>query len=127
MKILSLIHDENLDCKFRVKMLIRKLLKVITYSGGINKLNINTKKLLFNCFVRCHLLYGLVVWGGAKNTVISPLVKTKNISKIWSKIGNKYMHTKNRIEKYSILNLKDESLAQESKFLWHCNKENSTQ
>lgn len=86
---------KTLIWKLHVKNVNKKIAKENYLLWRHNKkLNIETKKLIYNSFVRCHLLYGLVVWGGAKNTVMSPLTKT--IKKVWSKIGKKYMHTKNR-------------------------------
>lgn len=79
-------------------------------------LNIEAKKTIYESFVRCHLLYGLTIWGGAKKQILLPLEKT--LSRIWRKIGPHKMHTLNRLQKFSILKLEDELLIQESKFLW---------
>ncbi len=82
------------------------------------KLNIpvTTKKVIYESFVRCHLLYGLTVWRGAKPSLIKPLEKL--IHKIWKKIGNRNSHSLPRLKKYYILKLEDELAIQESKVVW---------
>jgi len=120
-KLLGIILDENLDWKLHVRHVTKKISKgnYLLWRHS-KKLNPDTKMLIYNCFVRCHLLYGLVAWGGAKNVVTNTLVRT--LKKVWSKIGKKFMHTNNRLEKFSILKFQDEVVAQESKILWHWNK-----
>jgi hypothetical protein len=61
---LGLYIDENLNWKEHCKKVIGKINK-----GGYllwrhkRKLSSGTKKLIYKSFVRCHLLYGLIVWG----------------------------------------------------------------
>jgi len=88
-----------------------------------SKLTISMKKTLYESFIRCHLLYGITVWGGASTVLLKPLEKL--INKIWSKIGKFKMHTLNRLQKYNILKLVDELKLQESKFVWKWEKKKS--
>jgi hypothetical protein len=80
------------------------------------KMDVKLKKVIYESFIRCHLLYCLPIWGGAKQIVLKQL--NKLLHKSWSKIGGKKIHTLNRLEKYQILKLEDELAIQESKILW---------
>ena len=60
------------------------------------------------------------VGGGAKDTFLQPLVRILN--KVFGKFGRRFMHTVNRLKKFSLLKLKDELSIQESKFLWKWDK-----
>ena len=44
------------------------------------------------------------------------------LNKIYKKFGRRFMHTSNRLKDNSILKFKDELAIQESKFLWHWEK-----
>jgi hypothetical protein len=116
-KLLGLNIDENLDWKVHLKNLETKISKgnYLLWRHG-KKLNVTTKKVIYESFVRCHLLYGLTVWGGAKPSLIKPLEKL--LHKIWKKIGNRNSHTLPRLKKNSILKLEDELAIQESKVVW---------
>jgi hypothetical protein len=83
-------------------------------------LNDNSKIILYESFVRCHLTYGLSIWGGSKPIKLKPLEKT--LSKIWRKIGENRMHTNDRLRKYKILKLNDEIKIQEQKVVWKWEK-----
>jgi hypothetical protein len=109
--------DENLDWKCHIGAVIKKVGKgnYLLWRHG-KKLSIANKKVLYECFVRCHLLYSLIVWGGATKTILKPLERV--VSKIWSKIGPRKMHTLNRLQKFTLLKLSDELEIQECKFLW---------
>ncbi len=74
------------------------------------------KKTIYESFVRCHLLYGLSVWGGAKQSKLTIIEKT--LSKIWRKLGPRIMHTNKRLTQFNILKLTDELKIQESKIIW---------
>jgi len=78
-------------------------------------LNNETKKTIYESFIRCHLLYGLVAWGGAKKQMIKPL--EKSLAKTWKKFGGRQIHTLNRLKNNNILKLEDELIIQECKFL----------
>ncbi len=59
------------------------------------KLTTNMKRTIYESFVRCHLTYWLSTWGAkksAENTVL-----TKQVKKIWSKMGNRFQHTNERL------------------------------
>jgi len=120
-KLLGIVIDENLDWKLHVRSIEKKIAKGNYLLWRYKKqLNLVTKKTLYESFVRCHLLYGLVAWGGAKESVIKPLNRTLN--KIYRKFGRRFMHTSNRLAESSILRFKDELAIQESKFLWRWEK-----
>ena len=54
--------------------------------------------------------------GGVANNKLTGL--NKILQKVWKKFGPRYMHTKKRLNNYSLLYLKDELEIQESKLLW---------
>jgi hypothetical protein len=114
--------DENLDWKLQVNSVIKKISKG-NYLLWRHKKKLSTamKKVVYESFVRCHLLYGITIWGGAANVILKPLEKL--LSKIWNKIGQSRMHTLNRLQKYGLFKFKDELRLQESKLLWKWEKE----
>ena len=115
--LLGLNIDENLDWKIHVKKVEKKISKgnYLLWRHG-KKLNIYTKKIIYESFIRCHLLYCLTVWGGCKQVILTPLLKT--IKKTWSKIGKRKMHTLNRLQKFGLILFEDELRLQELKFIW---------
>lgn len=116
-KLLGVYIDEELDWKVHVNNVIKKISKgnYILWRHS-KKLDIPTKKVLYESFVRSHLLYCLPVWGSAKNTVLKPLINS--IKKIWKRIGPYKLHTLNRLKNYSILKFEHELEIQESKIVW---------
>ncbi len=116
-KLLGVEIDENLDWKCQVRNVMKKISKG-NYLLWRHKRKLSNvmKKTIYESFVRCHILYGLTVWGGAADSVVKPLEKL--LSKIWSKIGNYKMHTLNRLSTHGIFKFKDELRIQESKFVW---------
>ena len=74
------------------------------------------RKVIYESFVRCHILYGITVWGGAKNSILKPL--ENQLSKIWSKLVHKRMHTLNILQNTKVFKLKDELKLQELKYVW---------
>jgi hypothetical protein len=44
------------------------------------------KKVIYESFVRCHVLYGITIWGGATKQVLETLTKViLNLVKNWDK------------------------------------------
>jgi hypothetical protein len=120
-KLLGVEIDENLDWQRQIQAITKKIGKgnYILWRYK-NKLSLAMKKVIYESFVRCHVLYGIIVWGGATNWHLKPLEKI--LSKIWSKIGRRKMHTLNRLKEHGILKLEDELHLQESKCLWKWDK-----
>ncbi len=121
--LLGLQIDENIDWKVHVSKVEKKIAKgnYLLWRHG-KKMNTEMQKLIYESFIRCHLLYCLTVWGGAKNSVLKPLIK--QLQKSWKKIGRRKMHTLSRLQSYKILRLEDELEVQESKFLWKWDNNN---
>ncbi len=115
--LLGIQIDENLDWKVHVKKVEKKISKgnYLLWRHG-KKMNIKAKKIIYESFIRCHILYCLTVWGGAKKLVLKPL--NKLLHKAWSKIGKRKLHVLNRLKNLNILKLEDELFIQESKFIW---------
>ena len=115
--LLGLQIDENLDWKIHLQKIEKKIAKgnYLLWRHG-KKMNIKLKKVIYESFIRCHLLYCITIWGGAKQLFIKPLNKV--LHKAWSKIGGKKIHTQNRLKKFSLLKLEDELAIQESKLIW---------
>ncbi len=84
------------------------------------KISTGVKKLIYESFIRSHLLYCLPVWGGAAPNILKPL--NRSISKAWKRIGRYKMHTLNRLKEYRILKLEDEVELQETKLIWKWEK-----
>ena len=119
-KLLGIHIDENLDWGVHIKSVEKKISKGNYLLWRCKKiLNNVTRKVLYESFVRSHLLYGLTVWGGASKVKLSPLEKT--LHKIWRKFGGRYEHTKDRLISNKIVKLEDELMIQESKLLWKWN------
>ena len=116
-KLLGLQIDENLDWKVHVKSVEKKIGKgnYLLWRHG-KKLNLETKKIVYESFVRSHLLYCLSVWGSAKQATLKPLNAV--IHKIWRKIGPRNQHTLNRLHTLGFLKLEDELRIKESKIIW---------
>ena len=116
-KMLGVEIDENLDWKCHIKAVTKKIGKgnYLLWRHG-KKLSIKMKKVIYESFVRCHLLYVLTAWGSVSNVIKKPLEKL--LARIHSKIGPRKMHTKNRLQTYKLMKLEDELEIQESKTLW---------
>jgi hypothetical protein len=64
-KLLGVEIDENSDWKRHIQLVIKKLNKGNYLLWRHNrKLSIPMKKVIYESFVRCHLLDGITVWGG---------------------------------------------------------------
>ena len=119
-KLLGIHIDENLDWGVHIKSVEKKIGKGNYLLWRHRKqLNAASKKILYESFVRCHLNYGLVLWGGAAKNKIVGLEKT--VKKIYKKFGPRYMHTNERLSQNKILKFEDEKLLQECKFIWKWN------
>ncbi len=79
------------------------------------KLNSSTRKLLYESFVKSHILYCITVWGRAKKVVLKPL--NSLLSKIWKKLDNTKEHTFTKLKRLKILKLEDEQHIQECKLV----------
>ena len=116
-KMLGVEIDENLDFKIHVKAVTKKIGKgnylLWRYS---KKLSIAMKKVIYESFVRCHLLYSLIVWGATTKAILKPLEQV--LSRIWTKIGPRRLHTHNRLKDYKMLKLSDELAIQEGRMVW---------
>ena len=115
-KLLGVEIDENIDWKCHINAVKRKISKgnYLLWRHG-KKMGANVAKTIYESFVRCHLLYCLNAWGGVKPSIRKQLDQT--LKRIWSKIGAKKMHTLNRLQKYSLLQLDDEIEIQEQKLI----------
>jgi len=120
-KFLGVIIDENLDWKLHVKYVKKKIGKGNYLLWRYKKsLSIAMKRTIYESFIRCHLLYCLIVWGAKKTQSLAEL-KTQ-IKKIWTKIGIRKQHTNERLVNHEILKLEDELKIAEIKTIWRWEK-----
>jgi hypothetical protein len=119
-KFLGLHIDENLDWTVHIKNVVKKIAKGSYLLWRHKNLSVITKKLLYECFVRCHLLYCLTVWGSTHQSKLKPLVSI--LKKSWRHISPQKQHTITRLKNTNILKLEDELAVQESKFVWRWEK-----
>jgi len=120
-KLLGVLIDENLDWKLHINHVKKKIGKgnYLLWRHK-KKLTINMKKSIYECFVRCHLSYCLVVWGAKKSNHKNELIKI--LKRIWTKIGQRYIHTNERLKEHGILKLEDELKLKEIKLIWKWEK-----
>ena len=115
-KFLGVIIDENLDWKLHLNSIKKKIGKGNYLLWRYRKkLTIQMKRTIYESFIRCHLLYCLVVWGAKKTATLTEL-KTQ-IKKVWSKIGVRKIHTNERLINNEILRLDDELKIAEIKII----------
>ena len=119
-KFLGLHIDENLDWSVHIRNVIKKISKGKYLLWRHKKLGIKTKLLLYECFIRCHLLYCLTVWGGASLAKLNPLISA--LKKSWRNIGKFKQHTIVRQKEHRILKFEDELKIQEAKIIWRWEK-----
>jgi len=121
-KLLGVKIDENLDWKEHIKDVCKKVSKgnYLLWRHR-KKLNPSTRKLVYESFVRSHLLYCLPVWGRAKKTVLKPL--NSLIGKVVNKMGTPNEHTYQRLKRLQILKLEDDLSVQEGKLIWKWSQE----
>ena len=123
-KFLGLYIDENLDWTVHIKNVVKKILKGKYLLWRHKKLGPKTKLLLYECFIHCHILYCLSVWGGASKTKLHPLIVA--LKKSWRNIGKFKQHTIHRQKENFILKLEDELKLQVRK-LYGVGKNKSSQ
>ena len=120
-KFLGVTIDENLDWKLQTSQIKKKIGKgnylLWRYR---NKLTNNMKKTIYECFIRTHITYCLSIWGAKKTSSLTDLKKI--VKKTWSKIGDRYQHTNERLVEHKILKLEDELRIAESKIIWRWSK-----
>ena len=120
-KFLGILIDENLDWKLHVKSVMKKVGKgnylLWRYK---KKLTEPMKRTIYKSFVRCHLLYCLVVWRAKKTSSMTEL--RTQIKQIWSKIGLRKIHTNERLITNEILRIDDELKIAEIKIIWRWEK-----
>ena len=87
--------DEDLSWSDHIDKLCRKINSAIY---GLNKsrrsLNVNSRKLLYNGLIHSHLVYGLPIWGFAKQNKLK-LLKTKQklaLLKVYSLKARDHTH-----------------------------------
>jgi len=120
-KFLGVQIDENLDWKLQCKNVKKKIGKGNYLLWRYRKkLTTPMKKTIYESFVRSHLTYCLPVWGAKATQELTDLKKL--IKKTWTKIGQRNMHTNERLSQYRILNFNDEIRLAESKIIWRWNK-----
>jgi len=119
-KFLGVFLDENIDWKIHCKKVQQKISKG-NYLLWRHKriLTKNTRRIIYESFIRCHLTYCLPAWGAAG---IKNLELNKTIKKIVKKLGPKIRHTIQRQLDYNILSLPDELRLAESKIISKWNK-----
>ena len=120
-KLLGVIIDENLDWKLQINNIKKKIGKGNYLLWRYKKLlSTNMSKTLYECFVRCHLTYCILVWGGKPSGNLTDLKKL--IKRIWTKIGTRRQHTNTRLIEHGILKLEDELAMSEIKTVWRWEK-----
>ena len=120
-KLLGVKIDENLDWKEHIKEVSKKISKgnYLLWRHK-KKLTMETRKLLYESFIRSHLLYCITVWGGAKKGSLKPV--TSMLSRAWKKMGRYKQHTLPRLKALKILKFEDELAVQEEKLIWKWEK-----
>jgi hypothetical protein len=124
-KFLGLYLDENLDWKIHCKKVQDKIGKgnYLLWRHK-NVLTKNTRKTIYESFVRCHLMYCLSIWGPKG-------IKNQNLVKTWKriikKLGPKFRHTNKRLSDYEIMPLSDEVKLAEDKLIWRWEKKDLPQ
>jgi len=120
-KFLGVLIDENLDWKLHTKMVQKKISKgnylLWRYK---NKLSNKMKRTIYESFVRTHILYCLSVWGAKRTSELTSL--KKQLKKTWTKIGQRYQHTNERLIEHNILRFEDELKINEIKLIWRWEK-----
>jgi len=121
-KLLGITIDENLDWKLHIKKVKKKISKGNYLLWRYKKLlSPAMKKIIYESFIRCHITYCLTSWGAKKSAEKQDLIK--QIKRCWTKIGQRYQHTNERLRQYNIYKLEDELRMQEVKTIWRWEKD----
>jgi hypothetical protein len=116
-RFLGLHIDENLDWRVHISNVVKKISKgSYLLWRHKKKLNIQSKKQIYESFIRSHILYCLSVWGAAIPTHMKPL--NKAVMKALKQMGPYKQHTLNRLQNLGILKIEDELILSESKTVW---------
>lgn len=120
-KLLGVLIDENLDWKLQINNVKKKISKGNYLLWRYKKqLSTNMSKTIYESFVRCHLTYCILAWGGKSSGNLTELKKL--LKRIWSKIGIRRQHTNTRLMKHGILKFDDEVAMSEIKLVWRWEK-----
>ena len=88
LKLLKL--DEFLNWDFQIEHISNKTASSIFALPQIkNILPLNIRVLVYNSLVRPHIQYGIVNWGGVKNSKLQKIRSIKKRQLEWLIIGNK--------------------------------------
>ena len=107
-KFLGVFFDENLNFKFHISTLRKKLSSAL-YSLRLvkNTLPSSSLKLLYNSIFHCHLIYAIPIWSCANNSLLNMLFKLqKNAIRIISQTAYN-SHTEPLFKAHEILPLPD--------------------
>jgi len=120
-KLLGVHLDENLDWKIQCKKVEQKIGKgnylLWRHRRVLTK---NTRKMIYESFVKCHLTYCLTAWGPS---ALKDRNLNKTLKRVIRKLGPRIRHTNKRYLDYNILSLEDELMLAESKLIFKWSKQ----
>ena len=78
-KYLGIHVNDNLKLNDHVKHLCKKVSQICGLFCYLRHyVRQNTQLMSYNSFIRSHLLYGILTWGSANNTLLHPLQVLRN-------------------------------------------------